>query len=202
MKKVDINENNLVEHLIKGDESAYTFLVDFYYTRLCNYASNLTRDSFESEDIVQNVIVRLWKRRDKLDANISIKNYLYKSVYNEFVDYYRKHTAVTALEKKYIEGLDTVYEAQEKQDTQNLKTIIEREIEHLPRKCKETFLLSKRDGLTYNEIAEYRNISVNTVENHMAKAFTILREKLRDKVQGFLFLIFGWPKSSLMRKKL
>lgn len=191
-----------MEHLIKGDESAYTFLVDHYYNRLCNYASNLARDSFDGEDIVQNVMVRLWQRRNMLNANISIKNYLYKSVYNEFVDYYRKHTAVTALEKKYIEGLDTIYEAQEQTDNHNLKAIIEREIEQLPRKCKETFLLSKRDGLTYNEIAEYQKISVNTVENHMAKAFAILRDKLKDKVQSFLFLLFGIPKSLLLRKKL
>lgn len=202
MKKAIINEDNLVEHLINGDESAYTFLVDVYYNRLCNYASNLARDSFGGEDIVQNVIVSLWQRREMLNPNISIKNYLYKSVYNEFVDYYRKHTAVTALEKKYIEGLDTIYEAQEQADTHNLKAIIEREIEQLPRKCKETFLLCKRDGLTYNEIAEYQKISVNTVENHMAKAFAILRDKLKDKVQSFLFLLFGMSISTLLRKKL
>lgn len=191
MKKSFINENNLVDHLIKGDESAYTFLVDSYYTRLCNYATNLSRDSFVSEDIVQNVIIRLWQRRDRLDPNIAIKNYLYKSVYNEFIDYFRKNTRVSVLEKKYIEGLDTIYEAQEKNTDERRKAILEQEIEQLPRKCKETFLLSKRDGLTYNEIAEYRNISVNTVENHMAKAFAILREKLKDKVNSLLFLLIG-----------
>ncbi len=184
-----------MERLIKGDAFAYSLLVDIYYDKLCHYASNLARDNFSSEDIVQNVIIRLWQRRHMLDPHISIKNYLYKSVYNEFVDYYRKHTAVTALEKKYIEGLDTVYEAPEKNDTQHLKTIIEREIENLPRKCKETFLLSKRDGLTYNEIAEYQNISVNTVENHMVKAFAILRDQLKDKVRNFLFLMFGRPRN-------
>ncbi len=191
MKKAFINNNNLLEHLIKGDESAYSFLVDHYYTRLCNYALSLTRDGFASEDIVQNVIVKLWLRRNRLNVDISIKNYLYKSVYNEFVDYYRKQTSITTLERKYIEGVDTVYETQELSNTQNLKTIIEREIEQLPRKCKEIFLLSKRDGLTYNEIAKYKDISVNTVENHMTKAFSILRNKLKNKVQNFLFLFFG-----------
>ena len=191
MKKAVIHEDNLVEHLINGDEVAYTLLVDLYYDRLCNYAGNLTRDTFEGEDIVQNVIVRLWQRRENLNADIPIKNYLYRSVYNEFVDSFRKHAVVTALEKKYIEGLDSIYETQEQNDTERLKALLEREIEQLPRKCKEIFLLSKRDGLTYNEIAEYQNISVNTVEGHMGKAFAILRDKLKDKVQNFLFLLFG-----------
>ena len=110
MKKDFLNEENIIDHLIEGDESAYTYLVDLYYDRLCAYANNLARDNFESEDIVQNVIVKLWQRRKKLNATISIKNYLYRSVYNEFVDTYRKHKVVSALEKKYIEGLDTFYE--------------------------------------------------------------------------------------------
>mgnify|MGYP000442257287 FL=1 len=154
------------------------------------YANNLARDHFESEDIVQNVIVKLWQRRNKLSEDISIKNYLYKSVYNEFVDSYRKHVAVSALEKKYIEGLDTFYETKDLKDTLPLKVIIEKEIEQLPLKCKETFLLSKQDGLTYTEIAEYRNISINTVENHMSKAFSVLREKLKDKAKLFLYFLF------------
>ena len=190
MKKDHLTEANIVAQLIKGDENAYAYLVDLYYDRLCVYANNLARDHFESEDIVQNVIVKLWQRRNKLSEDISIKNYLYKSVYNEFVDSYRKHVAVSALEKKYIEGLDTFYETKDLNDTLPLKVIIEKEIEQLPLKCKETFLLSKRDGLTYTEIAEYRNISVNTVENHMSKAFSVLREKLKDKAKLFLYFLF------------
>lgn len=190
MKKENLTDANIVAQLIKGNENAYSYLVDLYYDSLCVYANNLARDHFESEDIVQNVIVKLWQRRKKLSENISIKNYLYKSVYNEFVDSYRKNVAVSALEKKYIEGLDTFYESKDLKDTLPLKAIIEKEIEQLPLKCKETFLLSKRDGLTYTEIAEYRNISINTVENHMSKAFSILREKLKDKAKLFLYFLF------------
>lgn len=193
MKKVILNEENIVENLIKGNEHAYTYLVDKYYDKLCAYASNLSRDRFDSEDIVQNVIVKLWKQRKKLSKTISIKNYLYKSVYNEFIDSYRKHSAVSALEKKYIVGLDRFYENKEQKDTTRLKNIIEKEIQLLPPKCKETFLLSKRDGLTYTEIADYKKISVNTVENHMVKAFSILRDRLKNKTQNILFLFFKRP---------
>ncbi|UOY05776.1 sigma-70 family RNA polymerase sigma factor [Muricauda sp. SCSIO 64092] len=190
--KREINKKRLVKGLIKGEEKAYAYLVDEYYKELCDYATNLSRDNFKSEDIVQNVIIQLWRKREKLDKTISIKNYLYRSVYNEFVDVYRKQMSITALEKKYIEGLDSFVETQDESRTFKLLTAVEKEIELLPPKCKETFLLSKKEGLTYNEIADYLNISVNTVEKNMVRAFSILRKKMKQKVNHLLFFLFGY----------
>jgi len=184
------SEKKLVKHLKKGSASAYSYIVDFYYKKLCDYASNLARDNFKSEDIVQNVIIRMWQNREKLNPKISIKNYLYKSVYNEFIDQYRKEVAVTLLEKKYIEGLDTFIENENENNISRLMAIVQKEIEQLPTKCKETFLLSKQDGLTYIEIAEFQNVSINTVENQMVKAFSILRKKMKEKMISFMFLLF------------
>tara|TARA_B110000444_G_scaffold135240_1_gene127039 strand:+ start:247 stop:759 length:513 start_codon:yes stop_codon:yes gene_type:complete len=170
-------------------------MVDLYYKKLCDYASNLARDNFKSEDIVQNVIIRMWQQREKLNSNISIKNYLYKSVYNEFIDQYRKEIAVTKLEKKYIEGLDTAIEIKDVSETNRLITLVQNEIEQLPPKCKETFLLSKQDGLTYVEIAEYQDVSVNTVEKQMVKAFSILRKKMKERMMSFIFLLFDMKRT-------
>lgn len=189
MEKIFSNQEKFIKHLKKGNTIAYTHLVELYYEKLCDYATNLARDNFRSEDIVQNVIVRMWQQREKLNSNISIKNYLYKSVYNEFVDQYRKDTAVTALEKKYIEGLDSVFEVQDEDKTKRLINLVARGIEQLPPKCKETFLLNKKEGLTYVEIAEFQNVSVNTIEKQMGKAFFILRKKLNDKIKPIFFLL-------------
>ncbi|TQO39726.1 RNA polymerase sigma-70 factor (ECF subfamily) [Arenibacter algicola] len=185
------DQKKLIKHLKKGNTAAYTFLVDLYYDKLCDYARNLARDDFKSEDIVQNVIVRMWQQRKKLNSNISIKNYLFKSVYNEFVDQYRKDIAITALEKKYIEGLDSILEAQGDDNTELLISMVMKTIDQLPPKCKETFLLNKKEGLTYIEIAEFQNVSVNTVEKQMGKAIRIVREKLKDKIKTVLFLLLG-----------
>lgn len=191
MRYVFSSQKKLIKHLKKGNTGAYSYLVDLHYKKLCDYANNLARDNFKSEDIVQNVITRMWLNRKKLSPDISIKNYLYKSVYNEFIDQYRKETAVTILEKKYIEGLDKVVEVQDGGETNRLMTLVKNEIEQLPPKCKETFLLSKQDGLTYIEIAEYQNVSINTVEKQMVKAFSILRKKMKEKMMSFIFLLFG-----------
>jgi len=189
------NQKKLIKHLKKGNSLAYSYLVGLYYKELCNYATSLARDDFKSEDIVQNVIVRMWQQREKLNTNILIKNYLYKSVYNEFIDQYRKDLSISVLERKYIEVLDSFIEVKEENETKRLITLVEKEIEQLPNKCKETFLLSKKNGLTYREIADYQNVSVNTVEKQMVKAFSILRKKLKDKLISLLFILFGKVKT-------
>ena len=172
------NQQKLVKSLKKGKREAFKYLIDTYYPQLCDYATNLARDDFKSEDIVQNVLVRMWNQRDKLNASISIKNYLYKSVYNEFIDQYRKDMAITVLEKKYTEGVVLAFEDEDEAGVEGLIVQMKLEIDNLPHKCKDTFLLHKKEGLTYLEISDYKNISIKTVEKHICKAFSILRSKL------------------------
>lgn len=191
------NQEKLINQLKKGNTIAYNYLVDVYYKKLCDYACSLARDNYGSEDIVQNVIVKLWQRRESLNPTINLKNYLYKSVYNEFIDQYRRDVAFTELEKKYIEGVSMFFEETNQEDNTKLNLLIEKEIEKLPKKCKETFLLSKKEGLTYIEIAEYRNVSVNTVEKQMVKAFAIIREKIKDNAITFMILLLGLKKTKL-----
>jgi RNA polymerase sigma-70 factor (ECF subfamily) len=185
-------DSDLIIDLKKGTSNAYHFLVETYHHKLCVYAFGLTNDSELSEDIVQNVFVSIWSKRVKLKDDFSIKNYLYKSVYNEFIDQYRKKKSVIALEKKYIDALSTI--AEEDDDDHNLLNllnIVKKEIENLPPKCKETFLLSKQDGLTNDEIAEYLNVSIKSVEAHITKAFSALRKKIGNRADSILFLLFN-----------
>ncbi|WP_422351087.1 RNA polymerase sigma factor [Flagellimonas sp.] len=184
-----LSDKKVIDLLKKGNIKAYNYLFETYYVELCNYATNLCRDRVKSEDIVQNVIIRLWKNRKKLQSGLSLKNYLYRSVYNEFVDQYRKDTATTVLEKKYIEGVEKFYETKEEPEVEGLYQILKREIEKLPPRCKETFVLNKLEGLTYNEISEFQKVSVNTVEKQMVKALKILRSNLKHRVEVFLLLV-------------
>ena len=197
MKVIFKNDVNLIKSLKKGQPEAYTFLVDVYHHKLSVYAYGLTKDSNLSEDIVQNVFVYLWKNRLKLKDNFSVKKYLYRSVYNEFIDYYRKRKSVVALEKKYIDALSLVVEEEDENSLEKLVALVKQEIENLPPKCKQTFLLSKQDGLTNIEIAEYLNVSIKSVEAHITKAFSILRKTVGGKMDGVLFLLFGVKKIKL-----
>ncbi|ULC58776.1 RNA polymerase sigma-70 factor [Flaviramulus sp. BrNp1-15] len=190
MAETFINDIAFIKALKKGESNAYTFLVDNYHHKLCVYAYGLTNNHDLSEDIVQNVFIKIWKHRLKLKDDFSIKGYLYRSVYNEFIDQYRKQKSVVSLEKKYIDALSYIVEDEKDNSLIKLIAIVKQEIEKLPPKCKQTFLLSKKEGLTNMEIAEYLNISVKSVEAHITKAFSILRKTMGNKVNGILFLLF------------
>ena len=191
MKATFLNDLDLIIALKKGDTNGYTFLVNLYHKKLCRYAFGLTNDHDLAEDIVQNIFMSIWKNRFKLKEEFVIKSYLYKSVYNEFIDQYRKNKKVLVLDKKYIDALTYIVEEEDENSLERLMKIVKKEIENLPPKCKQTFLLSKEEGLSNIEIAEHLNVSIKSVEAHITKAFCTLRIALGDKTEGILFLLFG-----------
>ncbi|WP_242205772.1 RNA polymerase sigma factor [Aestuariivivens insulae] len=180
----------LIKSLKKGDPEAYTFLVKNYHHKLCVYAYSLTSDNDQSEDIVQNVFVKIWRKRSKLKDDFSVKSYLYKMIYNEFIDQYRKQKITLVLEKKHIDALSSIVEEKDEKSLERLIAIVKQEIENLPPKCKKTFLLSKEEGLSNIEISEYLDVSIKTVEAHISKAFALLRKAVGHKINGVLFLLF------------
>jgi RNA polymerase sigma-70 factor (ECF subfamily) len=184
-----------VEKLKNGDNNAYTLLMNDYYKNLCGYANLFTKDPSKSEDIVQNVFVKIWIYRKKIDPNIPIKKYLYKSVYNEFIDQYRKNKPVISLEEKYLKVIDTIID-DNSLDIEKLMMNVNREIDKLPEKCKRVFILNKKEGLTHDEIAEYLQISTKTVESHITRAFKILNQKLGNKIKNILIIIFDFKLSN------
>ena len=180
-----------VEKLKKGDYDAYTLLMNDYYKNLCGYTNLFTKDPSKSEDIVQNVFVKLWVYRKKIDSNIPIKRYLHKSVYNEFIDQYRKNKSVISLEEKHLRTINTIID-DNSFDIEKLMTRVNNEIEKLPEKCKKVFILNKKEGLTHDEIAEYLQISKKTVEGHITRAFKILNQKLGKKIKSILIILFDF----------
>jgi RNA polymerase sigma-70 factor (family 1) len=192
MKREIYNDNEiLIACLQKGDEKAYAFLIDTYHYKLCVYANSLTKNIDNAEDIVQNVFVKTWEQRSQLKADHAIKNFLYKLVYNEFIDHYRKKQSLFSLEKTYYNTLNTVVLEDDSESFNQILTVVKKEIHNLPEKCKEVFILSKQEGLTNIEIAEHLNISVKAVEARITKAFSILRSSLKDKFMSVLFMLFG-----------
>ncbi|MEG3660222.1 RNA polymerase sigma-70 factor, partial [Arenibacter palladensis] len=180
----------LIEALKSGDSKAYTFLVDTYHHKLCIYAYSLINDEKAAEDIVQNVFIRTWKKRNRLKSDFEIRCFLYKSIYNEFIDEYRKQKLVVPLEKKYIDALTDMVENEDEHALEAKIKLVKRAIHNLPPKCREIFMLSKHDGLTNLEIAEYKQVSIKSVEAHITKAFSILRQSIREEMPQVLFLIF------------
>lgn len=185
------NNTFLIERLIKGDEEAYVFLVNNFHKKLFVYALSLANDHAMAEDIVQNVFLRTWEFRKKLNVSYSIKSFLYKSVYNEFINQYKRNQSISILEQVYAEALQSVIDDSNDTLLEKKIAIVTKEIKHLPNKCKQAFLLSKKEGLTNIEIADYLDISIKSVEAHITKAYSILRKAASSKIKVILCLMFG-----------
>jgi RNA polymerase sigma-70 factor (family 1) len=188
---MDKEENRkLIKKLISGEEKAYMFLLNKYHRQLNAYAFTLTHEQSQAQDIVQNVFLNTWKSRKKLNPEFSIRNFLYKCVYNEFLNTYQKNKAVVLLNKKYIEYTHEIAVEMDDNIMNKMMDIVNKEIKKLPPKCQKVFVLSKKEGLTNNEIADYLDVSIKTVEAQITKAFRILKDQLGDKHEMILILIF------------
>ncbi|MFI1772025.1 RNA polymerase sigma factor [Thalassobellus citreus] len=188
----------LITHLKKGDECAYAYLINTYNRPLFVYVLSLTNDHDQSEDIVQNVFFKVWLSRKKLNINYSIKSFLYKAAYNEFINQYHKNRAISNLEKVYMDALEEAVDDKNSELLERKIAIVNKGIKQLPKKCKETFLLSKKEGLTNIEIADHLGVSIKTVEGHLTKAYNLLRKKVGDQLKEILFLLFGMPNKIIL----
>lgn len=153
------------------------------YLPLGMYALRLLDDADAAEDAVHDAFMKVWERVGDDGCDIlNFRAYLYRAVRNECIAYL-KNIRDKAPETEFPDV------AEEEIDTSFRDARIWKAIDGLPEKCREIFLMSKRDGLSNDEIAEELGLSVKTVKNQMTKAFSRLREALSDGHKPF-FLPF------------
>ena len=152
------------------------------YLPLGMYALKIVEDAQEAEDIVEDAFMKVWQRIEKGDSIENFRAYMYRSVRNECISFLRN-------KKEFVEFENIPEIDDETIDTSERDAKIWKAIEELPEKCREIFLLSKRDGLSNEEIAIEMGISIKTVKNQMTKAFSRLREALSSGHKPF-FLPF------------
>ena len=153
-----------------------------WHNPLCNYANRIVKDRSSASDIVQDVFVYVWEKRDQLDLDQNIKSYLFQTTYHRCINHLKQSKIVPLSDDQYKMSNTATDEAefQRQADMYAKKERIIKSLRHLPPKCKEVFVLSRQNGLTYTEIAESLGVSKKTVENHMVKALSILRTNLKN----------------------
>lgn len=176
-KSLDINK---IEELFKS-----------HYKALCNTVNRIVKDCDASEDIVQEVFIRVWKKREEITIDSSFKGYLFKAVSNAALNYLQSRK-VSGFKEEIDDSIHFHYALDERNllDQKELEERIEKAIEILPPKCKVIFVLSRYEEMKYQEIANHLNISVKTVENQMGIALEKLRLSLNPYIKGELLL---WP---------
>ena len=163
------------------DKQSFVILFKTHFKGLTFFALEYVKDYDIAREIVQEVFVNLWEKRNSIDLEKSPKSYLGTSVRNRCLNYLRDHKKFNA-DILEIEGLgsDEEYVKLDELITEELKNKIEEATNALPDKCREVFLLSRIENKKYKEIAHDLDISVKTVEAQMSKALKIMREKLAD----------------------
>lgn len=156
------------------------------YRPLCMFALHYLQDADLVEDVVQECFTVLW---EKLEQGADVANrraYLYMAVRNRCLDHLRRKGLPTESLKPY----DTygIIEDDDAEERSVMEAKLWTAIDSLPEKCRQVFLMSKRDGLKYEEIAEELGLSVNTVRNQISKALNVLKNgaaKLYSFILGF-----------------
>ena len=159
-----------------------------YYKVLRTYAYRLLNDKDMAEDIVQDVYFELWKNREKLTMEETIKYYLFRSVYTKTINYRnsKQFTTQEVLDHAIEDKIQHIYLQSHTTDQESeliykeLKMTINSAIGSLPAQCKKVFLLSRKHELKNREIAAKLGVSEKTVEKHITKALSILRSNLKD----------------------
>ena len=146
----------------------------FYYRPLCLYALRLLGNTDEAEDVVQETFAAIWEKRETLHQIESIKSYLYTAVRNNCLMKLRTKKEFDNVEELQLVDEDTGEEAIYRAE---LEAKLWKMIDELPERQREIFLMAKRDGMPYKEIAEKTGLSVKTVENNVTRALKSLRHK-------------------------
>lgn len=147
------------------------------YNDLCNSVFFLVKDASMAEDIVQNVFFKYWKNRNAIKIHSSTEAYIFKACIHE------SHTALQSIKRRgainfelFLNKTLSTNDVEEQYQLQETSLQIQKVIDALPPACKEVFLLSRYKEMSHQEIARHLNISPNTVNNHIKKALSFLRE--------------------------
>lgn len=185
-------DSALLTLIAENDDLAFAEVYLRYKGALFLHARRILGNDEEAKDVLQELFTTLWTRRNSIDLKTNLSAYLYASVRNRVFDI----IAHRKVEEKYIASLANFvekgeYVTDQQLLEQELRELIEREIGLLPPKMREVFELSRKEDLSYKEIADQLHISDKTVKKQVNNALHILRGKLDTvftSIACFLFL--------------
>ena len=168
----------------KGDQAAFDTIFRDYYGRLVGFAERMLRQRAIAEELGQDVLLELWKRRETLALEVSLRAYLFQAIRNRALNHLRREK-VEKLGEPFAE-MDTPTSRNPQAEVMEaeIDAAVRDAVSTLPERCRQVFELSRVRGLRYAEIAEAMDISVKTVEVQMGKALKVLREALAPWMNG------------------
>ena len=173
-------EQELVSLIKTGNVPAFDAIYYNYSRRIYAFVLGIIKVRDDANDVVQEVFITLWDKRENLKENLSLKSFLFTIAYNATISYIRKSVKenrfASVVKQHYVpanESADSMLNYNE------LKDKLDNTVNSLPKRQKEVFVLSREKEMSYKEIAVNMGISVNTVENHMVKSLSFIRKNIK-----------------------
>lgn len=183
-----------MSYLVPDNLSSFEDLFRRHYADLCRYALKLTRNEQVAEEVVQEVFISFWERRQEIVITHSIKSYLVSSVRNRSINYLKLQLPKDQ-RKEDIDDFHIVLSSANDSNSmeyQELHALVQKAINQLPEKCKAIFVLSREEGLTYQEIATQLDLSIKTVENQMGIALKKMRAALKSYLGPLAIILLAF----------
>jgi len=180
-------EQELLKSAFTGNKKAFEILFRKYYGRLCAYAVSFVSQNETAEDLVTEVFLNLWEKKETVQINDSVSAYLFRSVRNSCLNYLTREKSRRLMVSEHeltLHQIKMEYALSENPPDrlmdEELQKKISEEIEKLPEQCREIFQLSRMEELSHKEIAKKLGISENTVKVQIYRALIKLRNGLKD----------------------
>ena len=173
-----MDDAELLRRLAAGDEQAYDTVFRAWYPRLVRAADALVRDAGVAEELVQEVMLELWRRREQLAHDGSPQAYLFQATRNRALNHLRHRQVQQRAEPYLADDGARPATAPAAVELAELDVAVREAVAELPPRCRDVFELSRVQGLRYAEIAATLGVSVKAVEAQMTKALRSLRVRL------------------------
>lgn len=177
-------EKEIFSLLQKGNTYAYELIFRRYYVSLCGFAMRFVEQPETSEEIVQDIFLKLWEKKAGLTIDTSLKSYLFKAVYNSCNNYLAhakvRNRYVSLVRESILKHEHAADPVLDSLTYKELDQKINQAIEDLPAECRKIFKLSRLEGMKYAEIADSLHISIKTVETQVSRALQRLRTELKE----------------------
>lgn len=190
-KNLTYNESELLAKVASGDQKAFTVLVDHYWNKVYSHALAYSKCVSRAQEITQDVFLKVWHKREGLTQVRDFKSYLFILGKHHIISSIRKKLESLTAED-LLEEREDVYTPDRQLEYKETWNRIQEGIEKLPAVRKGIFKMSRLEGLSYAEIATSRNISKNTVKEHIVLSLNFLRTYIYlNKDYPIIFIVFS-----------
>lgn len=173
------DELGLLRQLITGDADSFREVYEYYQGKIFLFALRLTKSEAEAKEVVQEVFVKIWERRERINPEKNFSSYILTITKNLILDKLKKAARDKIIQEKIYQNMLALQNTSvDRLIEKEFARLYQQAVDRLTPQRKIVFMLSREEELTYEEIAQKLGISTNTVRNQMSDSLKSIREYL------------------------